>query len=174
MCKQFSHRTLLVGEKMAKKGTDLVVSDKDLIIEELNKAYADEWIAYFQYLSLATIATGRGSFQFADAIKHIAKEELEHSEEVAERIMQLGGEPITDWDEINKKANCSDPSKLPASKDLEGMARLILDDERCAIGVYDKLMALTKDKDFITYNLMMHILEEEVHHEDEILQFLGE
>ncbi|MHA1991401.1 MAG: ferritin-like domain-containing protein [Candidatus Hodarchaeales archaeon] len=159
---------------MSKKSVDLVSSDKGVIIEELNKAYADEWIAYFQYLSLATIATGRGSFQFADAIKHIAKEELEHAEEVAGRILDLGGAPITDWDEINKKANCPYPSKLPGEKDLEGMARLILDDERCAIGVYDKLMSLTKEKDFITYNLMMHILEEEVQHENKMLQFLGE
>lgn len=159
---------------MGKKSTDLVLSDKEGIITELNKAYADEWIAYFQYISLATIATGRGSFQFAKAIKHIASEELEHAEEVAERILNLGGTPITNWDDINKKANCPYPNTLPGSKDLESMARLILEDERCAIGVYDKLMTLTKDKDFITYNLMMHILEEEVHHENEVLQYLGE
>ncbi len=160
--------------RVGTKSTDLVSMDKNEVVTELNKAYCDEWLAFFQYNSLATIATGRGSFQFAKEIKNIAEEELEHAEEVAERILELGGTPTIMWDDINKKANCKYPDKLPNEKDLEGMAHLILDDEQCAITVYDKLMKLTKDKDFKTYNLMMHILEEEVVHENKMLQFLGE
>ena len=139
---------------------------------QLNKAYADEWIAYFQYKSLAKIATGRGSFQFAKAILEIAEEEEEHADELSERIQELGGELITDWDQINIIANCRYPSELPKTSDLEGMAKLILEDERCAIAVYDKLMNLTKDIDFKTYNVVMHILEEEISHESKMLQFL--
>jgi len=156
------------------KSVDLVKGNKEEIIAELNKAYCDEWLAYFQYLSLATIANGRGSFQFADAVKEIAEEELEHADELAERILELGGQPIVIWDEVNQHANCKYPNTLPDANDLSAMADLIKEDERCAIGVYNKLMELTKDKDFRTYNLMMHILEEEVVHENKMMQFLGE
>ena len=69
-------------------------------------------------------------------------------------------------------ANCPYPTELPDKRDLEGMAKLILQDERCAIAVYDKIMILTKDIDFKTFNLIMHILEEEIEHENKMMQFL--
>ena len=166
--------TMKISEEIkGKKGTDLVKENISTIIMQLNKAYADEWIAYFQYKSLSKIATGRGSFQFAKAILEIAEEEEEHADELAERIQELGGELITDWDQINVIANCRYPTELPKNSDLEGMAKLILADERCAIAVYEKLMNLTKDIDFKTYNAIMHILEEEISHESKMMQYLG-
>ena len=168
--------TINVTEKNIepKKGVDLVTKKNSDIITELKKAYADEWIAYFQYKALAKIATGRGSFQFSKAILEISEDEEEHADELAERITELGSEPITDWDSINQMANCPYPAELPDKKDLEGMAKLILEDERCAIAVYDKIMKLTKDIDFKTFNLVMHILEEEIVHENKMIQFLGD
>ncbi len=159
---------------MGKKSTELVSMEINELIKELNKAYADEWLAFYQYYALATIANGRGSFQFAKEVKDIAMEELEHAEELADRILELGGKPVLMWDEVNQVANCKYPEQLPDETDLDGMATLIREDERCAIGVYDKLMQLTKDKDFRTYNLIMHILEEEIVHENKMMQFLGE
>jgi bacterioferritin len=159
---------------MGKKSTELVSMPIDGIVTELNKLYCDEWLATFQYLSLATIATGRGSFMFAEAIKEIAMEELHHSEELAERILELGGTPVLMWDDVNKLANCKYPESLPDDKDLEGMAKLIRDDERCAIEGYDKILKMVEGKDIRTYNLMMHILEEEIVHENKMMQFLGE
>ena len=156
------------------KSTDLIKENTDTIIMQLNKAYADEWLAYFQYKALAKIATGRGSFQFSKAILEIADEEEEHADELSNRIQELGGELATDWDQMNQIANCPYPTDLPNKNDLEGMAKLILQDERCAIAVYDKLMKLTKEIDFKTYNLVMHIIEEEIEHENKMMQFLGE
>ena len=168
--------TIKVTEKAIepKKSIELVTKKNSEIITELKKAYADEWIAYFQYKALAKIATGRGSFQFSKAILEISEDEEEHANELADRLNELGDEPITDWDTINQMANCPYPSELPDKNDLEGMARLILTDERCAIAVYDKIMKLTKDVDFKTFNLVMHILEEEIGHENKMIQFLGE
>ncbi len=159
---------------MGKKSTELVSMPIEEIITELNKLYCDEWLATFQYLSLATIATGKSSFMFADAIKEIAMEELHHAEEIAERILELGGTPVLMWDDVNKLANCKYPTNLPGEKDLEGMAELIRDDERCAIAGYHKMMEKVKAKDIRTYNLMMHILEEEIVHENKMMQYLGE
>ena len=107
-------------------------------------------------------------------MKEIAEEEPEHADKLAERTLEVGGQPIVMWDEVNQKENCKYPNTQPDANDLPTMAQLKKEDERCAIGVYVKLMNLTKDKDFRIYNLMMHILEEEVVHENKMMQFLGE
>jgi bacterioferritin len=40
--------------------------------------------------------------------------------------------------------------------------------EQCAISVYKQLMDTTKDKDVVTYNLALTILEQEVEHEEDL------
>ncbi len=43
-----------------------------------------------------------------------------------------------------------------------------VDGERCAIGVYKKLMDITKDKDVVTYELALQILQDEGEHEEDL------
>ena len=45
--------------------------------------------------------------------------------------------------------------------------------EQCAIDVYQKLLQLVKDKDLVTYNIALTILQQEVEHEED-LQSLDE
>lgn len=40
--------------------------------------------------------------------------------------------------------------------------------EQCAISDYKALMDVTKDKDMVTYNLALKILEQEVEHEEDL------
>jgi len=40
--------------------------------------------------------------------------------------------------------------------------------EQCAIASYKALMDATKDKDMVTYNLALTILEQEVEHEEDL------
>jgi bacterioferritin len=40
--------------------------------------------------------------------------------------------------------------------------------EQCAISTYKALMDTTKDKDMVTYNLALTILEQEVEHEEDL------
>jgi len=40
--------------------------------------------------------------------------------------------------------------------------------EQCAITTYKNLMDATKDKDMVTYNLALTILEQEVEHEEDL------
>lgn len=149
--------------------------DRNDIIEQLNKAYADELIAFFQYMSIVYTANGKKSFKFAEEIKDIAYEELEHADELADRIAQLDGKVITDFTKLNKIANCKYDTNFPDDDtDLTAMAKMVLDAEHCAIGTYDKLLEMTKDKDLLTYQVILHIIEEEAEHETIMKQFLGE
>jgi len=51
--------------------------------------------------------------------------------------------------------------------DFEGMIKTVIEAERGAIEVYNKLAKNTAGKDPITYELIVHILGEEIEHEDE-------
>ena len=45
--------------------------------------------------------------------------------------------------------------------------------EQCAITTYKGLMDATKDKDMVTYNLALTILEQEVEHEEDLQSLQG-
>jgi len=77
----------------------------DELINLLNKDYADEWIAYYYYEVGAELVKTLDGKITADKLKEMAEDEEEHRKELAERIVELGGEPIHDWEEILKQAN---------------------------------------------------------------------
>ena len=51
--------------------------------------------------------------------------------------------------------------------DFEAMIKTVVEAEQGAIEVYNKLAKKTAGKDPITYELIVHILREEIEHEDE-------
>jgi bacterioferritin len=148
---------------MGTKAKELVGLNVDELITELNKAYADEWLAYYQYWIAAKILTGRGSIMLAKELERIAEEELEHAEELAERILMLGGKPLASPKAWFEETNCgySEPPE-----DQERVIQMVIEAEQCAIEVYERLAKKTLQDDPITHQLMLHILEEELEHED--------
>ncbi len=151
---------------MGTKGRALVGRRVDKLIEMLNKALADEWLAYYQYWIGAKVAKGpmRGVVA-AELLEH-ATEELGHAELLAERILQLGGEPLLTPQVWFKATNCGyespeDPyTKVLLDQNIKG--------EQCAIQVYQELVEFTKDIDPITYNIVLGILADEVMHEEDL------
>jgi bacterioferritin len=136
-----------------------IVGNADEIVEELNKALADEWLAYMQYLFAASIVKVPAVER---ELKDIAKEEFEHANELTERIIQLGGKPIVDPKQFFEKTNCG--YEVP-TEDAEKVLKDAMKGEGCAIMVYKRIADLAKDTDPITYQLMLHIMEEEIEHE---------
>jgi len=97
------------------------------------------------------------------ALKDVAKEELEHAEELTERILQLGGKPIADPKQFLEKTNCG--YEVPTESVVKALKDAIKG-EGCAIGVYSKIAKMTKDTDPITHQLILHIMSEEEEHEE--------
>lgn len=160
---------------MAQKTRELVGERVDKLIELLNKAYADELIAYFYYKTAAILVKGIHAKTVADQLEEIAKEELEHSEELAERIIQLGGEPIDDWDAITKNANYPKIEIPEDRSDYVGILKSVHVAEQGAIEVYANIINFlqTEVKDPVTFHVIRHIMGEEMHHEEEIETLLG-
>jgi len=156
---------------MGTKGRAIVGMDVDVLIEKLNKALADEWLAYYQYWIGAKVAAGpmRGAVTFE--LEEHATEELGHALLLVDRIMQLGGTPLLkpqDWFEVT---NCG--YETPKDPYVEVLLEQNIKGEQCAIEVYQELATLTRDGDPVTYEIMLQILTDEITHEED-LQALAE
>jgi len=136
------------------------------LITLLNKAFADEWLAYYQYWLGAKVAVGIPRENVvAELIQH-ATDELRHAGMVADRIIQLGGTPILEPKEWYDFTNCG--YDKPENPDVRVLLDQNIKGEQCAIGVYKKLMDYTRDKDPVTYDIALQILTDEIEHEEDL------
>ena len=151
---------------MGTKGIAIVGKEAEKLVEELNKALADEWLAYYQYWVGAKIVKGpMRESATAELLEH-ATEELGHAELLADRIIELGGTPVVTpakWMEIT---NCG--YEVPDDPYVEVLLDQNIKGEQCAIAVYDRLVKYTRDLDPVTYNILVGILADEITHEEDL------
>ncbi|MDD7313478.1 MAG: ferritin-like domain-containing protein [bacterium] len=140
--------------------------DKEELLKILNVAYAEEWLAYYQYWIGAQVAVGPMRKAIAAEFMEHAHEELEHAEKVSKRIIELGGTPILDPRDWEETALCK--YDAPEKPYVVNLLEQNLVAERCAIVRYQKICEMTFGKDFVTYKMAAEILEDEVEHEEEI------
>jgi bacterioferritin len=154
------------GAGMGTKGKEIVGMDVDALIELLNKAYADEWLAYYQYWVGAKIAKGPMRGVVVGELEQHAGDELKHAGMLTERIIQLGGSPILKPEEWYEATNCG--YDAPEDPSVKALLEQNIKGEQCAIDVYTRLLETVKDKDPITYHMALEILEDEVEHEEDL------
>jgi bacterioferritin len=151
---------------MGTRGRAIVGMDVEELIRLLNRAYASEWLAYHQYWLGAKLIKGPMKDAVAAELTLHATEELSHAVMVADRIIQLGGTPVThpkEW-----------PALSPCAYDApdDPYVGVLLDQniagEQCAINVYKELVDLTREKDPVTFNVALTILQQEVEHEEDL------
>lgn len=148
-----------------------IVENADQIVKLLNKAYADEWLAYYQYWLGAKIVVGpMKDAVIAELVQHAA-DELRHADMLTNRIIQLGGTPVLTPKDWYDHSNCGYNS--PEDPYVRRILEQNIEGEQCAIDVYDKLMKESRETDPITHNMVLQILEDEVEHEED-LQALAE
>lgn len=151
---------------MGKEGTKVAGLNVNDLIKDLNRAYADEWLAHYSYWYMARTVTGSGYEDMSEFLDKIAKDEAEHAGEVADRILELGGVPISHPMTLEKNANAPYPTPPKGTSDYNKIIKVVLAAEAGAIDVYNKIAAKTQGKDHVTYQLICHILSEEVAHEE--------
>ncbi len=151
---------------MGTKGRALVGKNVDNLIDMLNKALADEWLAYYQYWLGAKVAKGpmRGTVS-AELLEH-ATEELGHAELLADRILQLGGTPVLTPQDWYKLTNCG--YETPEDPYVEVLLEQNIKGEQCAIKVYQELVEFTQGIDPVTYEIVLSILTDEITHEEDL------
>jgi bacterioferritin len=155
---------------MGTRGREIVGMDVNELIKLLNGAFASEWLAYYQYWLGAKIIKGPMKDAIAAELNLHATEELNHAMLLATRIVQLGGTPPTtpqQWFELSPCAY-----DAPDDPYVTALLEQNIAGEQCAITAYKSLMDVTKDKDMVTYNLALTILQQEVEHEEDLQSLL--
>lgn len=155
---------------MGTKGRSIVGMDVDKLLGLLNKAFADEWLAYYQYWLGAKLVKGpMKDAVIAELMQHAA-DELRHADLVSNRIIQLGGMPPLSPKDWYEQTNCGyDP---PADPYVRVLLEQNIKGEQCAIGVYQDLAKITREADPITYELALQIISDEVEHEEDLQALL--
>jgi bacterioferritin len=156
---------------MGTKGRQIVGMDINELLEMLNKAFADEWLAYYQYWLGAKIVKGPMKDAVASELLIHATEELNHANLLAMRIIQLGGTPLISPDKWLDNSHCG--YDAPTNAFVKEILTQNIKGEQCAIDVYQKLLKIVRDVDPVTYNMVLTILQDEVEHEED-LQSLDE
>jgi len=151
---------------MGQKGRSIVKMDVDKLINLLNKAFSDEWLAYYQYWIGAKVVKGPMKDAVISELTLHATEELSHAELLATRIIQLGGTPVLSPEEWLKLTNCG--YDAPDDPYVEVVLNQNIKGEQCAIKTYSKLLDITREADPVTYNIILTILSQEVEHEEDL------
>jgi bacterioferritin len=151
---------------MGQKGREIVKMDVDELINLLNKALSDEWLAYYQYWIGAKVVKGPMKDAVIAELQLHATEELTHAELLATRIVQLGGTPVLSPSEWLKMTTCG--YDAPADPYVETILEQNIKGEQCAIRVYNELLDITRLADPVTYNIVLTIISDEVEHEEDL------
>ena len=151
---------------MGKKGVEILGIDVDELIQMLNEALCEEWLAYYQYWIGARVMEGPMRSEIEPELLVHADQELNHAVMVVERIIQLGGTPVltpADWIKLSK---CD--YEVPSDPYVEVILNQNLNGERCAIQRYKGIADFTDGKDHTTHQMATTILNEELEHEQDI------
>lgn len=152
---------------MGTKAVEIIEGDVKELVELMNRALADEWLAYYQYWVGAKVVKGRMRPKVQEELEEHAEEELKHANMLTERIIQLGGTPLLSPEEWSKKSNCG--YEAPTDENTMALLKQNIKGEQCAIVVYNNLFKKAKEAgDAITLNMVRKIMQEEVEHEQDL------
>jgi len=138
------------------------------IIRLLNDALATEIVCTLRYKRHYFTAKGLASPKIAEEFLVHANEETAHGDMIAERIVQLGGEPDFAPTTLTSRSHADYDESL----DLQAMIRANLIAERVAIEAYGQMIKLIGDKDSSTRRMLESILSQEQEHADELSDWL--
>lgn len=155
---------------MGSKGRAIVGMNVEELLNLLKKAFCDEWLAYHQYWLGAKLVKGPMKDAVGAELLQHATEELLHADMVAMRIIQLGGTPVTKPADWYTYTNCG--YDAPDDPFVKTLLEQNIKGEQCAIGVYKRLLDLTRESDPVTYNMVLTILQQEIEHEEDLQALL--
>ncbi|MDD1012982.1 ferritin-like domain-containing protein [Pseudomonas rubra] len=143
-------------------------ADRKTILRLLNESLATEWVCALRYKRHYYMASGIKASVAADEFLEHATQELEHADKLAERIVQLGGEPDLNPDNLSKNSH----AQYVAGKNLKEMVLEDLVAERIAIDSYREIIHYIGESDPTTRRIFEDILAQEEEHADDMADLL--
>ena len=144
--------------------------DRGTVIRLLNEALATELVCVLRYKLHYFLAQGIHSQAVAAEFLEHANEEQAHADQIAERIVQLGGEPNFNPSGLVERSH----SEYRLGKTLQEMIRENLVAERIAIDSYREMITYFGNDDPTSRRLMEEILAVEEEHADDLVNLLDQ
>lgn len=155
---------------MGRHAVEILNLDIKKLLEMLNAALCEEWLAYYQYWIGSKLMEGPMRSEIEPELLLHATQELNHAVLVVDRIIQLGGTPVLNPNDWPKFARCD--YDAPVDPYVEVILQQNLKGERCAIQRYKEIADFTNGKDHTTHQIATTILNEELEHEQDIEDWL--
>ncbi|MBI5172267.1 MAG: bacterioferritin [Candidatus Melainabacteria bacterium] len=138
------------------------------IVKILNEALATELVCALRYKRHHYMGKGIHSESVVKEFGEHAREELAHADRIAERIVQLNGEPNFDPEGLAGRSN----AEYVACDTLTEMIKENLVAERIAVDIYREMIKYVGDSDPTTRCLLESILATEESHLEDMANFM--
>lgn len=159
---------------MGELGRKLAGTGRSAALRILQRAYADEWFAHYNYQFAARTLRGHYSPAILDLLQRKTLRAFERANRLAARICELGAQPPAKLGDLLPAAS-NKPFKLPKSmSDVKGVLTAVLDAERTSLRTFDALCAAARGKDPVTERLAQDLLVEMAAGEEEIEKLIGD
>ena len=150
--------------------TDAYRANRDAVINILNEALATEIVCVLRYKRHYFMAQGIHADPIAQEFLVHANEEQGHADQIAARIVQLGGSPNFSPEGLLTRSH----SEYVEGQNLVDMIKEDLVAERIAIDSYTEMIRFVGDDDITTRRMLESILAVEEEHADDLSSFLAD
>src|SRR5438874_57596 len=145
-------------------------ADRETVIKVLNEALATEIVCVLRYKRHYFMASGIHAEGVAAEFLQHANEEQGHADQIAARIVQLGGAPNFNPEGLLTRSH----AEYVEGETLTDMIKEDLVAERIAIDSYRDMINYLGNDDPTSRRLMEEILAVEEEHADDLVNLLGE
>lgn len=143
-------------------------ADRAAVLRMLNAALATELVCILRYRRHYFMARGLASQSIADEFLTHSNEELGHADRIAERIVQLGGEPDFAPDGLSARSH----AEYVTGSSLVDMIKEDLVAERIAIDSYREMIRYLDQDDPTSSRMLKEVLAVEEEHAEELSDLL--
>ena len=143
-------------------------ADRETVIKLLNEALATEIVCVLRYKRHYFMATGIQAEPVATEFLEHANAEMQHADLIAERIVQLRGEPNFSPDGLSQRSH----AEYVEGNSLREMIKENLVAERIAIESYREMIVYMAENDPTTRRVLEEILASEEEHADDMASLL--
>lgn len=148
--------------------TETYAADRETVIKLLNESLATELVCALRYKRHFYTATGIHASAVADEFAEHAREEEEHADRFAARIVELGGAPNFNPEGLASRAH----SQYDESRSLLDMVKEDLIAERIAIETYGSIVRYLGEDDPTTRRIFEDVLAKEEEHAEDLVSIL--
>ena len=148
--------------------TEAYRADRETVIKVLNEALATEIVCVLRYKRHFFMAQGIHAEPIAQEFLQHANEEQGHADQIAGRIVQLGGAPNLNPEGMLMRSH----SEYVEGNTLLDMIKEDLVAERVAIDSYREMILFLRENDTTTRRMLEEILAKEEEHADDLVNLL--